>query len=323
MIGLGLLAAIIGFVCHLHGYWMTYDYYDDASWVKRAQMQDPGQGYKTVGIILLIAGCVLIAGVVLYEYRRGIGLTITGGTLFLLAFICSEAASKYGESIWDTETREDLKNYVVYMGASNTFAITSLAFLGVGIIASISFFIYKNYYVPRTRLPAGPRPTYTRPYVPTVSRVTDGRDVTLRCPQCGSIVFHSSKFCSACGASIPQTKTCKSCGFVMPYENKYCPQCGEADKPKPLTMTCSHCGASVGISNKYCTRCGALMEQAPTKRITCPQCGNLVPTGNKFCSQCGTNVSEASSHSWRCAHCGNMVSEEICPFCGEASQSER
>lgn len=47
------------------------------------------------------------------------------------------------------------------------------------------------------------------------------------CPSCGASISAKAKFCSECGAKIPQAKFCSNCGAKLGANAKFCPECGE------------------------------------------------------------------------------------------------
>lgn len=50
---------------------------------------------------------------------------------------------------------------------------------------------------------------------------------TITCPECDT-AGQSGKFCTDCGASLPQaTGACHACGHENPGNAKFCPECGE------------------------------------------------------------------------------------------------
>ena len=52
-------------------------------------------------------------------------------------------------------------------------------------------------------------------------------DASATCPSCGASVSTKAKFCSECGAKMPQAKFCSNCGAKLGANAKFCPECGE------------------------------------------------------------------------------------------------
>jgi len=76
---------------------------------------------------------------------------------------------------------------------------------------------------------------------------------TVACPACNHPNDAGAKFCSNCGAKIPQPGACPSCGTPNAAGAKFC----------------SNCGAKLGVAAK------------------CPECGADLEAGVKFCASCG------------------------------------
>ena len=49
---------------------------------------------------------------------------------------------------------------------------------------------------------------------------------TKTCPECGNAVPAGAKFCSNCGAKMPEKKFCSNCGAQLAPTAKFCPECG-------------------------------------------------------------------------------------------------
>ncbi len=252
MIVLSIIIIILGLVFYYHGCSLNWNVEERVDYFFESGNYGTKSGatFVTFGEILLIAGFLLLIAWILKKYRRGIGVTILGVSFFFLGFIIDG----YGQ-----ELNKAAEEYFEFPGnpwieVSNVFAVASLSFVAIGIIASIAFCVYKRFF-------AGTRILITR--VPNTSSTANGQGQTVRCEKCGSPVPCGDKFCTKCGKEV---------------------------KSKWLATTCPNCGASVGSSNRYCTQCGAPMQQA--KKTVCPECGGHVHGGSKFCQQCGTYVSE-------------------------------
>lgn len=50
--------------------------------------------------------------------------------------------------------------------------------------------------------------------------------LTASCPQCGSPLATSAKFCPECGAKISASRHCIECGSKLTPGAKFCPECG-------------------------------------------------------------------------------------------------
>ncbi len=101
----------------------------------------------------------------------------------------------------------------------------------------------------------------------------------MTCPSCGQEIPSDSKFCSHCGATMPEPpapqapepeqSVCPVCGTVLSAEALFCPSCGttvrreteETQEPKP-----------------------------EAKQSVCPNCGQPLPEGALFCGSCGTKA---------------------------------
>lgn len=49
--------------------------------------------------------------------------------------------------------------------------------------------------------------------------------------------------------------------------------------------------------------------------IKCSECSAEISDKASCCPKCGAPI---AIHKWRCNKCGNMISEEPCPYCGDA-----
>lgn len=98
------------------------------------------------------------------------------------------------------------------------------------------------------------------------------------CQKCGNSNPSSSKFCSTCGAGLPQTieLKCKSCGAPIKPGAKFCPSCGTAIDKFPEEE----------VSAEVKTE-GSQKTESKAPKI-CVSCGAILKEGAKFCSSCGT-----------------------------------
>lgn len=61
--------------------------------------------------------------------------------------------------------------------------------------------------------------------------------VNPTCPNCGAPAPAGTKFCSECGAAIPQERKCRSCGAVLAPTAKFCGECGATLPASPLAVS--------------------------------------------------------------------------------------
>lgn len=92
---------------------------------------------------------------------------------------------------------------------------------------------------------AGPRPPDAPGFAgggsgyqqPSIS----GNDVaaSVACPSCASANAAGAKFCSSCGAALPEAEphTCTNCGAQLPAQARFCSVCGRAVTPAGATAT--------------------------------------------------------------------------------------
>lgn len=83
----------------------------------------------------------------------------------------------------------------------------------------------------------------------------------------------------------PGVRTCPECGTAVPETSKFCLNCGH---PFPAHgESCPNCGHVVIPGSKFCLSCGfKLVSENPV----CPNCGKELPAGSKFCLSCGTKI---------------------------------
>lgn len=48
----------------------------------------------------------------------------------------------------------------------------------------------------------------------------------MRCPNCGTLLDPTDRYCANCGASTSKNKTCKSCGAIAKPVDTFCRKCG-------------------------------------------------------------------------------------------------
>ena len=124
----------------------------------------------------------------------------------------------------------------------------------------------------------------------------------MECPNCHQKVRVGKKFCSHCGAALPEkakpvskeSQKCISCGHIVAEEMKFCPECGTpVPKKEELKKTiCSQCGVELQEGTKFCPECGTPYEKLWEKQEEkiCSQCGKELMEGAKFCLECGHKV---------------------------------
>jgi uncharacterized OB-fold protein len=106
---------------------------------------------------------------------------------------------------------------------------------------------------------------------------TGTKSSVVICNKCGNNNSGSSKFCSSCGAELPQITefTCKSCGEALKPGARFCPSCGAAaGEPKKE-------GQAAVVKDK------ASLQEKTTDSKKCVSCGAVLKEGAKFCSSCG------------------------------------
>jgi DNA-directed RNA polymerase subunit RPC12/RpoP len=96
------------------------------------------------------------------------------------------------------------------------------------------------------------------------------------CPECSSELPAGTKFCTSCGAEVPQ----QNISQVSEGQDVFCPECS----------------AKVTPGTKFCTECGAKVEGAghvidTDGKVTCPKCGTELPSNAGFCTECGCEIS--------------------------------
>lgn len=81
-----------------------------------------------------------------------------------------------------------------------------------------------------------------------------------------------------------ETVTCPECGTVLPKTAKFCHNCGKnIEMLNENEIICPHCGKKT-IKGKFCSECGKPLVNK------CPKCGTELAPGAKFCPECGEKV---------------------------------
>lgn len=137
---------------------------------------------------------------------------------------------------------------------------------------------------------------------------TNAEDTKI-CPDCGTVMPKSKRFCSDCGCDTNKKSNkvdessiiCSNCGTKYTNTMKFCPECGDKYIP------CPKCGVDIAENAEKCPECG--YEQPKP----CPHCGSQLPNGNvRFCSECGKSLVKT------CPSCNisTNVNTKFCPECG-------
>ncbi len=93
------------------------------------------------------------------------------------------------------------------------------------------------------------------PAAPAAATATPAA-ATVACPSCNHPNASGSKFCSNCGAKIPQPGACPSCGTPNVAGAKFCSNCGAK---LGADAKCPECGADLAPGAKFCASCGHKM----------------------------------------------------------------
>ena len=81
-----------------------------------------------------------------------------------------------------------------------------------------------------------------------------------------------------------ETITCPECGTNLPKTAKFCHNCGKKiENLSDNEMICPHCGKKT-LKGKFCSECGKPLVNK------CPKCGTDLAPGTKFCPECGEKV---------------------------------
>ncbi len=113
------------------------------------------------------------------------------------------------------------------------------------------------------------------------------------CPECGADVSKDYRYCTTCGAKMPEEKA--------PAKVKYvCPECGTEGEEG--AVFCTNCGAKIA----------AVEEKQPEN--VCKRCGAKLVTGAKFCTTCGLKIEEECS--------SEEAKEETAECCCEEAKEE-
>ena len=167
------------------------------------------------------------------------------------------------------------------------------------------------------------------------------------CPNCGSEMPKSTRFCSECGTLIQleadQESICKRCGEPLTEGAKFCTKCGQsvAAVPEPLFQEpeplLEYTPQVTIPAEPDAVLTEVPVAEAPASEIPwdapsniCPSCGESLIPGMAFCTNCGTRVTEVPTAPAApvteapafCTGCGNplMPGSAFCTNCGQAVQ---
>jgi len=204
-----------------------------------------GAGILTVIMVLLVSFGIRIELRMSYVFSRfPEGGTIIKNIVFLIAILIAYWAYK------------PLLN--PYMGDLRWIYSLAFLFLFVAVLVVLALNIYRN--------------------TEGISAIFTGtKSGFVLCHKCGNSNPSSSKFCSICGAELPQVKelNCKSCGAPLKPGAKFCPSCGIAISSSAEEKV------SEGTKTK-----GSKKTESKGSNI-CVSCGATLKEGAKFCSSCG------------------------------------
>ena len=89
------------------------------------------------------------------------------------------------------------------------------------------------------------------------------------CPECGADVSKDYRYCTTCGAKMPEEKA-----------------------PAKVKYVCQECGTEAEEGAVFCTNCGAKITPVEEKQPenVCKRCGAKLVAGAKFCTTCGLKI---------------------------------
>jgi len=204
-----------------------------------------GAGILTAIVVLLISFGIRIELRMSYVFSRfPEGGTIVKNIVFLIAILIAYWAYR------------PLLN--PYMGELKWIYSLLFLFLFVAVLVVLALNIYRN--------------------AESIGAMFTGtKSDFVLCPKCGSRNPSNSKFCSTCGAELPQIKElrCKNCGALIKPGAKFCPHCGMAIDES----------AGEEISDRIKTEGSKETESKEPRR--CSSCGAILKPDAKFCPHCG------------------------------------
>ena len=126
---------------------------------------------------------------------------------------------------------------------------------------------------------------------PTVESATAITGQT--CESCDSPLEAGLKFCTNCGAAVPEQAPVAAEPSVPsePNAETLGPDLGVT----PQSAMCVECGTTLNPTLKFCTNCGTAVPApvggaAVAELGACGQCGASMPPGTQFCTNCGSAI---------------------------------
>lgn len=121
------------------------------------------------------------------------------------------------------------------------------------------------------------------------ARAAEVAAATLRCTQCGSVVYGTDMFCSTCGKRVDEIRA-----ELAAASTQYAPAASG--------LACTNCGNPVGEDDMFCSSCGKRVDEIKAELAAqaapvaegpkCPTCGAAITEGDMFCMGCGTKLGE-------------------------------
>ena len=117
------------------------------------------------------------------------------------------------------------------------------------------------------------------------------------CPECGADVSKDYRYCTTCGAKMPEEKAAPKVKYI-----------------------CPECGAEAEEGAVFCTNCGTKITTVEEKKPenVCKRCGAKLVTGAKFCTTCGLKIEELEKPEECCCEEAKEETAECC--CEEAKE---
>ena len=125
----------------------------------------------------------------------------------------------------------------------------------------------------------------------------------MRCPSCNKENQGNRKFCTFCGAKLPQVKYCPKCGRVLNPNKEFCDGCGAQNdyysnpgasypvfsQPTPAASSGQMPAQPIEVPDQD-VAVNAVQELLPKDKDTkhCPKWGGELHPDKKFCEKCGS-----------------------------------